>query len=174
MVVKVEEALACLQMDIPEAVVERKIRAIERLIRSETNNNFHDRAVRLMVPSRGGILLGSSLYLADGDTAEISGSPNKGLYTIMSTAEGHIKLDKALCDAPDNTVTKVVYPEDIQEGVLNMLQWDFTMRSKIGIKTESLSRHSVTYYDMDAQNSLNGYPESLIGFIDPYRQPRWE
>ena len=53
MIVKVEEALACLQMNIPEAVVERKIRAIERLIRSETNNNFHDRAVRLMVPSRG-------------------------------------------------------------------------------------------------------------------------
>ena len=57
MVVKVEEALACLQMNIPEAVVERKIRAIERLIRSETNNNFQDRAVRIGVPSCGGVLL---------------------------------------------------------------------------------------------------------------------
>lgn len=127
-----------------------------------------------MVPSRGGILFGSSLYLADGDTVEISGSPNKGLYTIMSTAEGHIKLDKALYDAPDNTVTKVVYPEDVQEGVLNMLQWDFTMRSKIGIKTETLSRHSVTYYDMDAQNSLDGYPKSLLSFLEPYMQMRWQ
>ncbi len=174
MVVKVEEALACLQMDIPETVVERKIRAIERLIRSETNNNFQDRTVRLKVPSCGGMLLGSSIYLADGDTVEISESPNKGLYTIVSMQEGHIKVDKSLYDAGANLVTKVVYPEDVQEGVLNMLQWDFTMRAKVGIKTESLSRHSVTYYDMDAQNSLNGYPKSLVGFIDPYRQPRWQ
>ncbi len=174
MVVKVEEALACLQMDIPEAVMERKIRAIERLIRSETNNNFQDRAVRIRVPSCDGMLLGSSPYLADGDTVEISGSPNKGLYTIISTAEGHLKLDKVLYDALYNTVTKVVYPEDVQEGVLNMLQWDFTMRSKIGIKTETLSRHSVTYYDMDAQNSLDGYPKSLLSFLEPYMQMRWQ
>ena len=104
MVVKVEEALACLQMDIPGAVVERKLRAIERLIRSETNNNFQDRAVRLKVPSRGGVLLGSSLYLADGDTIEISESPNKGLYTIVSTQGGHIKVDKPLYDAGANLV----------------------------------------------------------------------
>lgn len=174
MVVKVEEALACLQMDIPETVLERKIRAIERLIRSETNNHFHDRTVRLEVPSCGGVLLGSSLYLAEGDTVEISESANKGLYTIVSTDGDHIKVDKALYDSSSNVVTKVVYPEDIQEGVLNMLQWDFTMRAKVGIKTETLSRHSVTYYDMDAGNSLNGYPESLISFIEPYRQMRWQ
>lgn len=174
MVVKVEEALACLQMEIPETVVERKIRAIERLIRSETNNNFQDRAVRLKVPSCGGMLIGSSFYLMEGDTVEISGSVNKGLYTIVSTEEKFIKVDKVLYDAQSNTVTKVVYPEDVQEGVLNMLQWDFTMRSKVGVKSETLSRHSVTYYDMDAQNSLNGYPESLISFIEPYRQMRWQ
>lgn len=174
MVVKVEEALACLQMDIPKAVVERKLRAIERLIRSETNNNFHDRAVRLKVPSCSGILLGSSPYLMEGDTVELSGSVNKGLYTVVSTAEAHIKLDKVLYDVPVNMVTKVVYPEDVQEGVLNMLQWDFTMRSKIGIKTETLSRHSVTYYDMDAENSLDGYPKSMVSFLEPYMQMRWQ
>lgn len=174
MVVKVEDALTYLQMDIPETVMERKIRAIERLIRSETNNNFQDRAVRIRVPSCGGVLLGSSLYLAEGDTIEISESANKGLYTIVSADGEHIKVDKALYDSSSNVVTKVVYPEDVQEGVLNMLQWDFTMRSKVGIKTETLSRHSVTYYDMDAGNSLNGYPESLISFIEPYRQMRWQ
>lgn len=174
MVVKVKEALACLQMDIPETVVERKIRAIERLIRSETNNHFHDRTVRFEVPSCHGLLIGGSPYLAEEDTVEISDSANKGLYTIVEMSDGHIKLDKLLYDFPMNTVTKVVYPEDVQEGVLNMLQWDFTMRAKVGIKTESLSRHSVTYYDMDAGNSLNGYPESLISFIEPYRQMRWQ
>lgn len=173
MVVKVEEALAYLQMNIPEAVIERKIRAIESLIRSETNNNFQDRTVRLKVPSCDGMLIGSSPYLAVGDTVEISDSVNRGLYAVVSMEGGHIAVDKALYDATSNVVTKVVYPEDVQEGVLNMLQWDFTMRGKVGIKTESLSRHSVTYYDMDDQNSLNGYPASLIGFLEPYRQMRW-
>lgn len=173
MILKVEDALAYLQMDIPENVLERKIRAIERLIRSETNNNFQDRTVRLKVPSCDGSLIGSSPYLAAGDTVEVSDSPNKGLYTIVEVDESHIKVDKTLYECLANTVTKVVYPEDVQEGVLNMLQWEFTMRSKTGIKNETLSRHSVTYYDMDAQNSLDGYPASLIGFLEPYRQMRW-
>lgn len=174
MVISVKDALSYLQMDIPEAVLQRKIKAIERMIRSETNNNFQDRTVRFYAPSRGGLLIGSSPYLTSGDSVEISESANKGLYTIVGTADGQTAVDKSLYDSPSNMVTKVVYPEDVQEGVLNMLQWDFTMRAKIGIKTESLSRHSVTYYDMDAQNSLDGYPESLIGFIDPYRQTRWQ
>ena len=174
MIVKVKDALEYLQMDIPETTIERKIRAIEQLIRSETNNNFHDRAVRLTAPSCGGVLVGNSPYLREGDTVEISGSANKGLYTIVCAREERIKVDKDLYDASSNTVTKVVYPEDVQEGVLNMLQWDFTMRSKIGIKTETLSRHSVTYYDMDAQNSLDGYPKSLTGFLGPYMQMWWQ
>lgn len=174
MVVNVKDALSYLQMDIPEAVIERKIRAIERLIRSETNNNFQDRTVRIKVPSCNGMLVGHSPYLVAGDNIEISESANKGLYTIVSGEGGrYIKVDKDLYDLPHNMVTKVVYPEDVQEGVLNMLQWDFTMRSKTGIKTESLSRHSVTYYDMDAQNSLDGYPASLVGFLEPYNQMRW-
>lgn len=173
MIVNVKEALAYLQTDIPETVVERKIRAIESLIRSETNNNFQDRTVRLKVPSCNGFLIGRSSYLAVGDTVEISDSVNRGLYAVVSIGEEYIKVDKILHDSASNTVTKVVYPEDVQEGVLNMLQWDFTMRGKVGIKTESLSRHSVTYYDMDDQNSLNGYPASLIGFLEPYRQMRW-
>lgn len=175
MIVSVKDALSYLQMDIPEAVMGRKIRAIECLIRSETNNNFQDRTVRIKVPSRNGLLIGNSSYLAIGDTIEISESVNKGLYTIVDTDEErmYIKVDKTLYDSSNNMVTKVAYPEDVQEGVLNMLQWDFTMRSKTGIKTESLSRHSVTYYDMDAQNSLDGYPASLVGFLEPYRQMRW-
>lgn len=173
MIVKVKDAIAYLQTDIPVAEMERKIRAIERLIRSETNNNFQDRAVRMQVPSCGGLLAGSSPYLAEGDTVEISDSANKGLYTVIETDGVHLKVDRNLYDAPVNTVTKVVYPEDVQEGVLNMLQWEFRMRSKTGIKTETISRHSVTYYDMDAENSLDGYPASLVGFLEPYRQMRW-
>ena len=64
-------------------------------------------------------------------------------------------------------------PGCLQEGVLQMLQWDFNMRSKVGIKSETLSRHSVSYYDMDAGNSQNGYPRALLGFLEPYYKARF-
>ena len=173
MIVGVQDALEYLQLDIPESVMKRKIAAIERLIREETNNNFQNRKIRLYAESADGVLLGSSMYIQAGDTIEINDSVNEGLYTVMETDEKSIRVDKALYAAHKNMVTKVVYPEDVQEGVLNMLQWDFTMRSKTGIKSETLSRHSVTYYDMDADNSMDGYPASLVGFLEPYRQMRW-
>lgn len=173
MIVSVRDALEYLRMDIPESVMERKIRAVERLIREETNNNFQNRKMRFSAASSMGLLQGSSIYIQPGDTIEINASVNEGLYTVTEVIGNMTRTDKTLYEAPQNMVTKVVYPEDVQEGVLNMLHWDFTMRSKTGIKSETLSRHSVTYYDMDAQNSLDGYPASLVGFLEPYRQMRW-
>lgn len=173
MIVSVQDVLDNLQMDIKESIVKRKIRAAERLIREETQNNFQNRQMRFFAASSGGLLTGSSPYLKPGDTIEINGSINAGLYTVEEINDDMVRLDKDLYDAVSNMVTKVVYPEDVQEGVLNMLQWDFTMRSKTGIKSETLSRHSVTYYDMGHENSLDGYPASLVGFLEPYRQMRW-
>lgn len=173
MIVSVQEARDYLHLNIDESTLKRKIKAIERLIREETQNNFQNRAMRFYASSSMGLLLGSSFYLQPGDSVEINNSINNGLYTVDEIIDDTVRLDKVLYDAARNMVTKVVYPEDVQEGVLNMLQWDFTMRSKTGIKSETLSRHSVTYYDMDSGNSLDGYPAALVGFLDPYRQMRW-
>lgn len=173
MIVSVQDALDYLHLDIKESIIRRKIRAVELLIREETQNNFQNRDMRFYAASSTGLLLGSSPYLQPGDTVEINDSINKGLYTVDEIINDTIRLDKVLYDAASNMVTKVVYPEDVQEGVLNMLKWDFTMRSKTGIKSETLSRHSVTYYDMDSENSLDGYPSALVGFLEPYRQMRW-
>lgn len=173
MIVSVQEAQDYLHLDIGESTLQRKIKAIERLIREETQNNFQNRVMRFYAASSGGLLIGSSPYLQPGDTVEINDSINSGLCTVEEITDNKIRLDKILYDTARNMVTKVVYPADVQEGVLNMLQWDFTMRSKTGIKSETLSRHSVTYYDMDSGNSLDGYPAALVGFLDPYRQMRW-
>ncbi|MCM1193340.1 MAG: hypothetical protein NC123_16430 [Butyrivibrio sp.] len=175
MIVSVEDALDYIQKDdIPESVIKRKIAAIENLIRSETNNNFQRKELRFYAASsKGSLLYTRPFFLQPGDTVEINGSVNEGLYAVVDGGYGKIILDRQLYDAPRNMVTKVVYPEDVQEGVLNLLQWEFNMRSKTGIKSESLSRHSVTYYDMDNENSADGYPVSLIGFLEPYRQMRW-
>lgn len=172
MIVSVQSALEYLGQDIPEDVLKRKIKAMERLIRDETNNNFQNRAMRFKAPSRDKVICGSSPYIEVGDTIEINDSINEGVYTVTELQEGIIKVDRNLYMSPSNMITKVIYPESVQEGVLNMLKWEFEMRSKTGIKSETLSRHSVTYFDMDASNSLDGYPVSIVGFLDPYYQMR--
>lgn len=152
----------------------RKLEGLERLIRAYTNNNFQLRAVRFWAVSSGNQLLGSSPYLAVGDRVEITDSlVNDGLYTITATDGETTTLDKPLYTQPKNLATKVVYPADVKAGVLNLLKWEVEHRDKVGVKSETLSRHSVTYYDQDANNTVMGYPVSLLGFLAPYRKARF-
>lgn len=152
----------------------RKLEGLERLIRAYTNNNFQLRAVRFWAVSEGNTLHGNSPYLAVGDRVEITDSlVNDGLYTITATDGETTTLDKTLYIQPRNLVTKVVYPADVQAGVENLLLWEVENRDKVGIKSETLSRHSVTYYDQDASNTVMGYPVSLLGFLKPYRKARF-
>ena len=86
---------------------------------------------------------------------------------------GFVELDRPLIDEPCVLVTKVEYPMDVKMGALNMLKWDLENRDKIGIQSETLSRHSVTYFNMDGNNSSMGFPKSLLGFLVPYRKARF-
>ena len=70
-------------------------------------------------------------------------------------------------------VTKVWYPPDVRIGVVNMLRWDIENRAKVGIQSETLSRHSVTYFNMDGDNSVMGYPKSLLGFLKAHMKARF-
>lgn len=65
------------------------------------------------------------------------------------------------------------YPMDVKMGVVNMLNWDLENRDKVGIQSETISRHSVTYFNMDGANSSMGYPKSLLGFLKPYMKARF-
>lgn len=175
MIVDVEALLA---MDAfkgmeKEALMAR-LKAVESLIRSYTNNNFQNRAMRLEAPVKGGIIQGYCPYFKVGDTLQISQSKvNDGLYEIVEISEGGIRVDGDLYDNPSNVITKVQYPADIQKGVIDMMLWEKENRSKVGVKSETLSRHSVTYYDQDASNSSMGYPVSLLGFLKPYMKARF-
>jgi len=155
-------------------VLQRKLEAVEKLIRAYTNNNFQVRAVRFKAPSNGTLLAGSSPYLKVGDTVEISKSGvNDGLYVIQGITEDGITVDKDLFTVDSNLVTLVKYPADVVEGVINLLTWEVENRQKVGIKTETISRHSVTYYEQDANNQVMGYPVSLLGFLQPYIKARF-
>ena len=157
-----------------EAAIADKLAAIELSIRAYTNNNFQNRYVRFHAESLGNRVLGTSNFLKVGDTVQISQSNvNDGLYTITEISDTFIRVDGDLYQYPDNLVTKVKYPADIKVGVIDLLKWEIKNRQKVGIKSETLSRHSVSYYDQDASNQVMGYPVSLLGFLRPYMKARF-
>lgn len=148
--------------------------AIEAMVRSYTNNNFQNRAVRFSARSDGTTVFGSSPFLVAGDTVQISQSGvNDGVYTVKAKTENEITVDRLLFQLERNIVTKIEYPADVQMGAINLMKWEKTKRDKVGIKSETLSRHSVTYYDQDAGNQVMGYPVSLLGFLQPYMKARF-
>ena len=65
------------------------------------------------------------------------------------------------------------YPMDVKMGVVNLLKWDLNMRDKVGVASESISRHSVTYVDQTGANTVIGYPVALMGFLKPYKKARF-
>ena len=65
------------------------------------------------------------------------------------------------------------YPMDIKMGVVNLMKWELDNREKVGIASESISRHSVTYFDMTGDNSTMGYPVALVGFLKPYKRAQF-
>lgn len=175
MIVKVETLLSMDEFkDMNSDVLSMKLEAIESLIRSYTNNNFQNRVMRIEAPVRNGMLVGHSPYFKVGDTIQISQSMvNDGLYGIAEITDEGIVVDGELYDFPSNTVTKIIYPADVKKGVIDLMIWEKDNRQKVGIKSETLSRHSVTYYDQDSNNQVMGYPVSLLGFLKPYMKPRF-
>lgn len=175
MIIAVDEV-----MKLPEFVgqskeiIAEKLKAVELLIRAYTNNNFQNRYVRFHAASLDDCLFGTSDFLKVGDTVQISqSSVNDGLYSITELLDGAVRVDAELFKYPDNLVTKVDYPANIKSGVIDLLKWEIKNRQKVGIKSETLSRHSVTYYDQDANNQIMGYPVSLLGFLKPYMKARF-
>jgi len=147
---------------------------VEGLVRSYTHNNFQNRNVRFCAESEGNKIMGTYPFLKSGDTIQISESRvNDGLYVITGIEADSITLNGELFSAPLNLVTKIEYPNDVKRGVINLLKWEAENRDKVGVKSENLSRYSVTYYDQDSNNQVNGYPVSLLGFLKPYIQARF-
>lgn len=63
------------------------------------------------------------------------------------------------------------YPIDVQMGVVGLFKWDEGTGKKIGISSETISRHSVTYESMSAEQFAVCYPKKLLGFLKPYVRP---
>ena len=143
---------------------------IEDFIRQYTNNNFIVKNVTFNTPSLNGKLDTVSPLFNVGDTVLISNSKyNNGVY-VINDLDG--TLDKELFDDDNNKVTLVKYPPSIKLGVVKLLQYNAKMDSKVGISSESLSRHSVSYAQ-PTSGSVGGYPAHLMSFLQPFMKARF-
>ncbi len=149
------------------------VAALEQMVRSSTNNDFAQPFARIVGKSEGDCVQGRSVFLLPGERVQITRSPNAGLYWVVAQTEEATQLDRSLVDGYWNVVTRVVYPADVKQGVLNLLKWEVRYRERVGVKSEELSRWRVTYFDQDAGNTDMGYPISLVGFLKPYRRARF-
>lgn len=99
---------------------------------------------------------------------------NKGIFTIVDVTNSSMTVSEDLFDEESySIITKVVYPYDIVQGVIKLINYDFKMGSKIGVKQESIARYSVTYYDVNNTESIEGYPAALMKFLNKYKKLRW-
>ena len=175
MIISVEELRRYVSTDEEDQALEARLQALELLIRRYTNNNFQARGFSCEADVSGGTFMSATFTPFEvGDTVQVSGSEkNNGLYTIRAVTDTTFTVDRKTYDDIDVFVTKVEYPADIKMGIVNLVKWEVTNRDKVGVQSESISRHSVTYYNMDGDNSIMGYPKSLMGFLRPYMKARF-
>lgn len=171
MIITVEDLKKQVTCTDADDLITTKLEAIEAVIRAYTNNNFQQRIVRFAGRSEDLNVYGSPQYFTVGDTVQISGSGvNDGLYTVTAVYDDHIELDKSLMPVPVNLVTKIKYPADVIQCAVDLFKWKQTMGDKVGVKSETLSRHSVTYED--SATLFMGYPVGILNGLNLYRKAR--
>ena len=178
MIISVEELKQFITTDKADLVLEVRLQALEQLIRKYTNNRFHQKP---LVRIKANVIAGNFVtddvipFKVD-DTIQVSigaDATDCGIYTIKNVDGQTFTVNEDVPDMANATVTKVNYGNDVKMGVINLMEWDLNNRHKVGVQSETISRHSVTYFNMDGDNSLMGYPKSLLGFLKPYMKARF-
>lgn len=143
---------------------------IEDFIRQYTNNNFIVKNTAFITPIVDGKLEIVSPLLKEDDTILICNSMyNDGVYVLK---ELNGTLDLTLIDEDCVNVLLVRYPQAIKLGVTKLLEYNGRMDDKVGIASESISRHSVSY-QAQGSDSIGGYPSSMMSFLKPYMKARF-
>ena len=157
--------------DATDDLITTKLDAIEAVIRAYTNNNFQQREVRFAGQSTESVIYGDPHHMRVGDTIQISASGvNDGLYTITEIHDDHIVVDKPIMATDVNLVTKIHYPADVKQCAVDLYKWKQTMGDKVGIKSETISRHSVTYED--GATLFMGYPTAILYGLNLHKKAR--
>ncbi len=177
MIISVEELKKYIKTTESDEVLEAKLQALELMIREYTNNRFHQNPpVRIKADVVGGVFASESIPFKVGDTVQVTmgdKATDCGIYTVKEVSGDTFTVKEPVEDMWSVNVTKVLYKMDVKMGIVNMMQWDLKNRAKVGIQSETISRHSVTYFNMDGDNSTMGFPKSLMGFLKPYKKARF-
>lgn len=177
MIISLKEA-----QNIYKDVTQEDLDGIETAIREMTNNPFQNRRIRYsnlhFTDEKSITVFADVRGLRKGDTIQISQSTlNHGIYVIKSINENEITVEgePAFFEGCDKKafITKVEYPADVLAGVRKLLKYDAKMADKIGLKSETVSRMSKTYYDQNSSETVNGYPAALMAFVNKYRLLKW-
>ena len=176
MIMTVEELRKFVQTDETDECLEAKLAGIEQQIRGYTHNNFQVRGTGIVADVVAGVFMSEALIPFEaGDTIQISGSAkNDGLYTVDEvTDDTTFTVNEKTRDEIELYITLVRYPADVKMGIVNMMTWELENRTKAGIQSETISRHTVNYINLDERNSALGYPASLVQFLKPYMRSRF-
>ena len=179
MIISVEELKKHITTDMSDSVLEAMLQALELTIRKYTNNRFHQVPVqKVRANVIGGVIQANEKVPFNiGDTIQITFGDRAidcGLYTVEEVrGDNTFTVNEEITDMAFVDVYKVKYGIDVVLGAVNLMKWDLENRDKIGIQSETISRHSVTYFNMDANNSMLGYPKALLGFLKPYMKARF-
>ena len=174
MILSVETAKALITFpeNWSDEKIEMKLKAVEQTIRAYTNNNFQDRGYRVRASIVDGAFeAGTLIPFSVGDTVQVSESQfNNGLFTISGTDDTAFTVSEDLKNENGVLVTKIVYPADVIDCCQKLLEWERDFGGKVGIKSETLSRHSVTYED--STGLFRGYPKGILNAVWHYRKAR--
>ena len=166
---------------IDDSITQEDLDALETSVRELTNNNFQNVHIRfkgIEFMANNVIAVKDTIVgLKVGDTIEVNYSHyNDGLHVIESIDGKQIKVQGTpffVANTGGAMLTLVQYPADIARGIKKLIAYDKKMASKVGIKSESISRMSITYYDVNASENIDGYPASLLSFLTKYEKMRW-
>ena len=162
-------------------VTQEDLDAFEVAFRSLTNNSFQNKHIRFKdIEFVGENLIAVKdpiVGIKTGDTIEVNYSHyNDGLFVIEEIAGKQIKVQGTpffVANTGGSMLTLVQYPADVKAGLKKILSYNLKMADKIGIKSESISRMSTTYYDVNASETVDGYPAAMVSFLKKYEKMRW-
>lgn len=165
--------------------------AIEVAIRELTNNRFYReingkptvRFYNVVIKDDGRIGLSSSDALFGiriGDRIELGGTRyNPELLTVkeLNTEDNTITVKEKEELLKEDTrgmfITLVDYPADVKQGAKELLSYKEKMKGITGLKSVSMARVKQTYYDVNADDTVDGVPASVFSFIDKYYRLSW-
>lgn len=175
MIISIDEA-----KKIDPNIEQDDLDAFEQSVRALTNNSFQNINVRYRITLEEPNVIRTKRKvngLRLGDTIEVNYSHfNDGLFVVEELTDDTIKVKGKSFLTENNAdmiVTLVSYPADIKKGIKALIAYDLKMAGKVGIKSETYSRMSTTYYDVGSNENVDGYPSSLLSFLNKYEKMRW-